>query len=327
MSLPVDDISAKMVTFAAELKAQLRDRGAYAVARIPWAPAAFLGHGVDGYVLLLPDTKASQPDLVLRNIRVRFNLTCSIQEQGRTPFDETVTMVECTSTDPWHHDTFVRVAGLLLASDAQASGEIQSLVGALVELFRAFESAPVTSAIGLWSELFVLSRSTDVALVAGAWHGLPNDRYDFAHEDARIDVKATTATREHHFSLEQLRPPKGTHGFIMSVVTAPSAAGPSIEMLVDMVIGAVPVDLRDKVLRNVMAVAGRSWPDMAKASYDDALALETLRWFDCADIPSVSDPPPEVSAVRFISNLSHVTPLASSRLAASGKLVEALLAH
>jgi len=327
MRLLVDNISTKITAFAAELRAQQRDPGAYAVAQVPWAPTARLGHGVDGYVLLLPATKASQPDLVLKNIRVRFNLTCSIQEQGKTPFDDIVTMVECTSADPWHQDTFLRVSGLLLASDSQASGEIQSLVAALVELFRSFDSAPLTSAIGLWTELFVLSRSADVALAASAWHRLPNDRYDFAHGDARIDVKASSGTREHHFSLDQLRPPRGSHGFIVSVITAPSAAGPTIQTLVDKILVSVPTDLRDKVLRNVMAVAGHSWPDMAKASFDDALALETMRWFDCADIPSVSDPPLEVSAVRFVSNLSHVTPLVSTRLVASGKLVEALLAR
>ena len=326
MSRPVDNISTKMTAFADELKAQKRDRGAYAVARIPWAPTARLGHGTDGYALLLLAGRAAQPDLVLKNIRVRFNLRCLIQEQGKTPFDETVTMVECTSTDPWHQDTFVRVSGLLLASDAQAAGEIQSLVTALVELFRSFDSAPATSVIGLWSELFVLGRATDVALAAASWHGLPNDRYDFAHEDARIDVKATSGEREHHFSLDQLRPPQGTQGFIVSVITAPSAAGPTIQMLVDKILASVPTNLRDKVLRNVMAVAGSSWPDMAKASFDDALALETMRWFDCADIPRVPDPPLEVSSVRFVSNLSHVSPLAPNRLAGSGRLVEALLA-
>jgi Putative PD-(D/E)XK family member, (DUF4420) len=325
MSLPVDNISTKMTAFAAELKAQQRDLGAYAIARIPWAPTTRLGHGTEGFALLLPAGPEAEPDLVLKNIRVRFNLLCRVQEQGKRPFDETVTIVECTSTDPWHQETFVRVSGLLLASDAQAPGEIQSLVGALVELFRSFESAPVTSAIGLWSELFVLVRSADVALAASAWHGLPNDRYDFAHGDARIDVKAASGTREHHFSLDQLRPPAGTRGFIVSVITVPSAAGPTIQTLVDKILASVPTDLRDKVLRNVLAVAGRSWPDMARASFDDALALETTRWFDCADIPSVPDPPFEVSAVRFISNLSDVTPLLSDHLKTSGELMAALL--
>ena len=89
----------------------------------------------------------------------------------------------------------------------------------LIELFRAMTTPSRKSVQGLWAELFLIAQSRQPTILVDAWHMLPEDRYDFAMDDQRIEVKSFSGSlRQHHFSLEQLQPPEGVKTLIASML-------------------------------------------------------------------------------------------------------------
>ena len=52
-----------------------------------------------------------------------------------------------------------------------------------------------------------------------------------------------------------------------------------------------------------MASLGDGWASGSLARFDDTRAAQTLQFYDAADIPRLSEPPPDVSQINFRSDL------------------------
>lgn len=193
----------------------------------------------------------------------------------------------------------------------------------VVELFRGLQSTPRTSIQGLWGELLLIAESSNPDLAAGAWHALTSDRFDFAHEGERLEVKTSMRQRRHHFSLEQLQQPEGAKAYVASIVVESSAAGSTIPELLHKI--GVRCTEKGKVVRvatDAVKTLGSETRNWSSSRFDVQSALRSTRILPAADVPSVV-PSSGVQDVRFVVNLEEAN-LPSSNPAGSGALVRAL---
>ena len=141
-----------------------------------------------------------------------------------------------------------------------------------------------------------------------AWHSEAIERYDFSWDSDRLEVKASTnRTRTHHFSYDQVYPPRSVTVVVASLFVQSSPTGRSIKDLWDQLRAvADDSDLRLKLERICLETLGDTWQHAVSKSYDEQIAEESLAFFDIANVPKVSeDQPSGVSDIRFRSDLSE----------------------
>ena len=276
-----------------------------------------LGKDAQGRPLLLISiidvrSQRQRDPLVLEHLTVMYNQNCRVSRSDGTFEDRRFTFVCCTAEDSTLHTYFLRVASTILISlkNHPTQSDVAHAMDRLIELFRAMARPSRKSVQGLWAELFLIAQSRQPTILVNAWHTLPEDRYDFAMSDQRIEVKSFSGNiRQHHFSLEQLHPPRGIKTLIASMLVESSQAGESI------------ADLREKIqphlggdsdlllnLDKVIALTlGDGWQQADEACFDQRLAEESLAFYETAAIPSVNpNLPSGVSGVRFQSDLTGI---------------------
>lgn len=276
-----------------------------------------LGKDTQGRPLLLISVldalSTRQPaPIVLEHLTVMYNQNCRVSRPDGALEEERFTVVRCTGEDTTLQVYFLRVASAILMSlkNRPTQVDIAHAMNRLIELFRALARRPRKDVQGLWAELFLITQSAQPAILVNAWHTLPEDRYDFAMEDQRIEVKSFSGSiRQHHFSLEQLHPPEGVNTFVASMRVERSQAGESI------------TNLREKIqthlggnsnlllhLDTVIALTlGDGWQQADEACFDQRLAKESLAFYEAATIPSVNpNLPLGVSRVHFQSDLTGI---------------------
>lgn len=74
----------------------------------------------------------------------------------------------------------------------------------LIELFRAIAKPARKSLQGLWAELFLISQACQPAILVDAWHTAPEDSYDFAVDNQRIEVKSFSGQICQHHAVHRL---------------------------------------------------------------------------------------------------------------------------
>lgn len=74
----------------------------------------------------------------------------------------------------------------------------------LIELFRAIAKPARKSLQGLWAELFLISRAHQPAILVNAWHTVVEDRYGFAVDNQRIEVKGFSGQIRQHYAEHRL---------------------------------------------------------------------------------------------------------------------------
>ncbi|MYG00338.1 PD-(D/E)XK motif protein [Candidatus Poribacteria bacterium] len=277
----------------------------------------------------LNDRNYKQPPIVLEHLRVQYNLNCGVLNPNGTIEDGKFTIVRCTGEDTTLQFYFLNVASdvVLSLKDQPTQSEVENAVNRLIELFRAMEEVPLKSIQGLWAEMFLILQAGQPNLLVNAWHTLPEDRYDFAMSNQRIEVKSFSGeNRQHHFSLEQLHPPKSVNALIGSVCVEGSQAGLTI------------TDLREKLhirLENnfdsllhidsiIARTLGNAWQQASEIRFDQRVAEDSLCFFLSSLIPSV-DPnlPQGVSQVHFKSDLTDMQPVDDSLLLDEGGIFAA----
>ena len=269
--------------------------------------------------------------VILENLTVMYNQNCRVSRSDGTFEEERFTVVHCTSEDTTLQDYFLKVASTIIISlkDQPTQSDVAHAMNQLIELFRSMARPPRKSVRGLWAELFLIAQSRQPTILVDAWHSLPEDRYDFAMDDQRIEVKSFSGNiRQHHFSLEQLHPPEGVKTLVASVLVEHSQAGESI------------ADLREKIqtylgndsnlllhIDKVIALTlGDGWQQANEACFDQWLAEESLAFYEAAAIPSVNpNLPLGVSRVHFQSNLTGIPTIEISRYDAEDGLFHAAL--
>lgn len=276
-----------------------------------------LGKDAQGRPLLLISIidvrgQRQRDPLVLEHLTVMYNQNCRVSRSDGTFEDRRFTFVCCTAEDSTLHSYFLRIASTILISlkNRPTQSDVAHAMDRFIELFRAMTKPARKSVQGLWAELFLIAQSRQPALLVNAWHTLPEDRYDFAINSQRIEVKSFSGSiRQHHFSLEQLHPPEGVETLVASMRVERSQAGESI------------TDLREKIqthlsgesnlllhLDTVIALTlGDGWQQADEACFDQRLAQESLAFYEAAAIPSVNpNLPSGVSRVHFQSDLTGI---------------------
>ncbi|MBX7134342.1 MAG: PD-(D/E)XK motif protein [Fimbriimonadaceae bacterium] len=285
---------------------------AFTAMPIPGHPGARLARSAEGPAILfeISGQAAHLAPIVLRNLSVKHNARCRIEDGGQVQEGQ-FTVVMCTSQDPGLHGLFLdAIQPLLGRVDSSDPRVVTAVVNALVELFRALGRPAETSVLGLWGELFLISVASDPDRMVGAWHVMPNDRYDFAFQDQRIEVKTTVGRRHHTFSLVQLNPPKGVEAAIASIVTEVSAAGATVRELIATICDrALSSEVASQLLISTSKVLGSDIAAWGDSRYDQARAAESLRFFPSKLIPQPRCPSERVWDVTFRADLEGLQSL------------------
>ena len=312
------------------------DEDRFAASPIPCYEPHRLGKDALGRPLLLISTlnirvQNQPPPIVLEHLRVQYNLNCRVSRPDGTFEEGVFTLVHCTEADATLQDYFLKVMSTIVISlgDEPAQSDVAHAMNQLIELFRAMALSPRKSVQGLWAELFLISQAGQPAILVDAWHTVVKDRYDFAMDDQRIEVKSFSGgIRLHHFSLEQLHPPEGVKVLITSVSVESSQAGLSITDLREQIQTRLSSNL-DALLhidRVIALTLGDAWQQASDARFDERLAEESLAFYETSTIPSV-DPnlPSGVSGVHFRSDLTEIPKTEISHFPEEHRLFEAVL--
>lgn len=270
-------------------------------------------HGLPALLIGVSDAGYAGPPLVLEHIRMQQGVECRVTDPDGTTETHRLTIIRCTDDNPSTREYFLRIGGTVLEAlgDAPTTGAVTRTLERLIDLFRALSAPPRKSVIGFWAELFVIACSREPSTLVHAWHQIPEERFDFALGNQRLEVKAAAGrVRKHHFSLEQLHPPGGVTLLVSSLLLERSNAGPSLAELIEHVRAAVASEPTE-VLRVDAVVAltlGSDWRHAMGERFDEHLAASTLLFFEPSSIPKPEGTLPRgVTEVRFVSDLSNVS--------------------
>ena len=312
------------------------DEDRFAASPIPGYKPHRLGKDAQGRPLLLISVlnvrnRSQCTPIVLEHLRVQYNLNCRVSRPDGTFEEGTFTVVRCTGEDATLQNYFLKVMSTIVMSlgDQPTQSDVAHAMNQLIELFRAMAQSPRKSIQGLWAELFLISQARQLDILVDAWHKVVEDRYDFAMDDQRIEVKSFSGNvRQHHFSLEQLHPPEGVEAIVASVSVESSQAGVSIADLREKIQIRLGSNL-DSLLHVDKIIAltlGDAWQQASDACFDERLAEESLAFYETSGIPSVNpNLPIGVSEVRFRSDLTDIPPAESSLYRIEGGIFEAAL--
>ncbi|MGA7500013.1 MAG: PD-(D/E)XK motif protein [Isosphaeraceae bacterium] len=289
--------------------------GRFSAQPIAGIPSCSVGKDATGCPVLLVETDASAPraaaaPIILQNLSVLHNVDCRMQDSDGGSSIHRLSVIRCRGDDPLLHEYFLRALTPVLASlpARPAREQVVGAIATLIELFRRATQPPRKTVQGLWAELFVIRAAPDPAFLLRCWHIAPEDRFDFAEDTQRLEVKtASGRVRTHRFSHEQLRPVAGTVVVIASVLMERSAGGQSVNDIVDEIRQLVAdPDLLLRLDAVIADTLGSDWRAAQEDRFDRQLAAESLRFLDARTIPSVpAELPPEVTDVHFCVDLSN----------------------
>jgi hypothetical protein len=224
-----------------------------------------------------------------------------------------MSVVSCIANEAEIQRYFLQIceAILCLVGPDPSFTQVTGAVRRVIDLFQRLLRPAAREVIGLYGELLLIAWSANAHDAIRAWRSAAEARYDFALDDLRLDVKASTSrVRAHHFSLDQCRPAPGTLGVIYSLLIEPGA-GVSLGELVTRIetrVADTP-DLQMKLHETVAESLGAAIAEGLRTRFDDRAARASVALFLAGDIPSPNGPiPPGVTEVRFKADLTAVLP-------------------
>ncbi len=263
-------------------------------------------------LLLATDTRAlPRADIRLKHVGVQFDRRFEIAH-GNDGSAEVGNFCKftCDPSGSHLHQYFVELMAATASThpgvlSAQATDEV---VDVLLELFRKLSLPGDRSVTGLWGELLLMHLAASPGKFVDAWHLRVTDGFDFAFPDKRIEVKATERpSREHHFSLKQVRSGRETD-LVASITLARSSAGLSALDLTRLIAERLDAAQQAKLWRLVLETLGEDADaDGEEQRFDAKSASDGLVFVRASDVPA-----PEVSVsvaafvteVRFRSNIN-----------------------
>ena len=326
---------------ARDLKRLLADLGtppsgtgrAYEAIRIARDSRYRVGRDSEGNAVVLIETTgaagaAALPDFEGRHLQINHGVNCAITVAGAEAERGRFSVVKCIEADDLLRDRFLEAIETLLRSlgETPATEDLRQVIAGLIELFRLATQPSRGTIQGLWAELWLIARAREPEILLDAWHAKPTDVYDFNSGSERIELKsAEQRVRRHHFSHRQLTPPAGTRVAIGSVFVESSGGGSTVASLVERIRRRVAHPRGRRRLDHVVAATlGADWRTGMGAAFDSQLASESLRFFSVEDVPSIPpEVPPEVSDVRYVSDLSGVPALTQQEVVEYGELLAA----
>ncbi|HCN77747.1 MAG TPA: hypothetical protein DIT13_11210 [Verrucomicrobiales bacterium] len=278
----------------------------YFALRIADSSRNYIAKTQQGHPVLVIETRlpvgAYPPSLKLENLTVFHGYAGTMN----TP-DGVVTgvfsIVECRVSDVALIESFLRLAGHLLngLSELPEPRAVAIEVRKLVQIFQALRQPAVKSIQGLWAELFVLANSPDVPRWSLGWHTDPMERYDFAMQRLRVEVKSSAnRVRRHHFSHEQLHPPSGIELWIASVFVERSSGGINCIELLREIQSELSADAAFAVEAKLLEALGSDFSKVQDNRFDAALAADSLSFVSVSAVPRMAEDLPDgVSELRY----------------------------
>lgn len=301
------------------------------VAAVPSCAGVHVGLSSEGHVSFLVEIDQARSSLPpVRTSNVRFLPEAHAMIEGDAEARATrVAVVECRGADDLAAYFLTLIDAVILGPARPVDADsIVARLGWLVELFIDLSEPSTRSVTGLWGELFIIANSRDPGAALLAWHSDPRELFDFVGGGCTVEVKTTRSRiREHHFLLDQLRPPDGSTGFVVSLGLDETSNGSSIRDLVDLTRARLPtaVDLRQRLESIVASSLGLSWQDSIGTRFALATVGLAPALYRTDAVPTVPLPlPAEVSRVQFVADLSSVSPVRAGELRRQGGLAENL---
>jgi len=300
---------------------------------VPGLPRHRIGKNKSGSPALLigvrEDGDRRPPAVELANLQVAHDVTCAISQADGTKETGRFSVVQCRGLGPELHAYFLRVSEPLvqMLGGTPTRAAVSVAIDKLVELFSSMSLPSKKTVQGLWAEVFLIAQAANPEALLKAWHVEPVDRYDFSSGPDRIEVKSYSGkVRRHHFTLEQLRPPRGTRVLVASINVLMAGGGVSLSNLIDDIrarIGGRP-ELIMRLEAVVAAALGECWPNGLNDRFDREAAQESLRFYDAHNIPSIDGVPPSISEVRFVADISATSPIEPADTCNGGDMLTAL---
>lgn len=274
--------------------------------RVPGAERYHLGRTSRGQFCALIQTEGRRTgvDVRLQNLEVRQGVRCRVLPPGGPEEVLDGSLVICRAEQPSLINLFLRLfadaveeLGRLPTSDA-----VSTWLQQLASLLSRLEQEGRRRLQGLWAELLVMRELGDPQLLLRRWRADPKERFDFLASGFGIEVKSCQDFRRvHEFSLEQLRPPPGLSVWVASVVVRPDPVGISVLELLATVEASIPDMAARQALREItFATAGSLLEDDEHHRFEAEIARASLRLFDAAAVPSISEPlAPQILSVSL----------------------------
>ena len=284
---------------------------------VPGSVHHLFGRTGDGSPCLLIASLGDEIELPieLAGIRATFGMECEVASREGTTSNQTFSVITCTNVDETIQGYFAHICESVvnIVGESPQMAEVRSAVEHLVDLFQKLGEPSSMSAQGLFAELFIISVSTDPEISVAAWHDEHDERFDFAIGKVRLEVKSTASGRRvHYFTHMQCVPPEGTLGILASLFVQSSGGGTSLLDIIRDIETRLATNeaLTRKLHTNVAQALGDTMPRLLNQKFDVELAKSSLRIFDLNEIPAVRGSlPPEVSEIRFRSDLSQMPEL------------------
>jgi hypothetical protein len=206
--------------------------GTYATQRVAGHRAGHDHLGRPCVVIEVRRTGASLVAQRLENLEVLHAVECNVQSAEGSSRLPSATIMTCTSARGDVRDMFEEFSPELLGmmGPRPTDAECARTIARIAELMRA--AGETRSEVGLWAELYVMLAARDPVQALAGWHASPSNLVDFEADGVRVEVKATLRPqRIHHFRLDQVRPPDGRAGHVVSLRLEVDDAGASIDDL------------------------------------------------------------------------------------------------
>ncbi len=268
--------------------------------------------------LLLATTKRRSPRSPIRLKHVDISFDRRFQLEGvdsAYPKQVLFCKIGCSPDTPSLFPVFVELIAAIASAHPIEMGqdEVDSLVEALLEMFRRLQAAPAQSIAGLWGELLVIDASPNPSALVDAWHLDPTEPFDFAFSTTRIEVKTTSRpAREHDFSLQQTGGSLAAT-YIASVVLSRSAAGLSVLDLARRIAERLGEKRQEKLWRLVLESLGPDPESQDGQRFDLESARSSLVFVEAAALPKPSIAPSDLPFIREVRYRADIAEALSTR--------------
>jgi len=279
-------------------------------------PALRIAKDLNGSPALListtDDTNAcEEEEIFYKHIVFSPKRNCMIKTDS-TISEDTIALISCNSDDPHLREYFLRsLSGITSAiSQNPSRKEVSAILDKLLELFRLMSSPSRNSIQGLWGEMLVIYLSVNSEKAIQAWHSNPDALYDFDDGYSAIEVKTVLGdNRCHHFSINQLNPPRKLKLAIASILLHEDSRGATVYDLLVRIADekGVSSSALAKAHSLILSTLGKEWFDQKNNRFGVEDAIKSLKLFQHTLIPQITYPLPQgIKSVSFISDLSFL---------------------
>jgi len=262
-------------------------------------------------VLINPGEKVSLTDYRLKHINIEHNILCNIAEDDNQ-ISESLTIVELNIKNENLAEYFLSVAEDVMNNLPKKPNikDFENVFKDFIKIFEKLMSPPLKTIQGLWSELLFISVTKNPDYYVERWHSNPKQIFDFIDANNALEIKSTNNDKRiHSFSLPQLNPNKDLELFVVSIIVNQSINyGKSISGLIEELEPRLKKENFSKILNVVAHTLGENLQEGIGINFDYKPAVDSIRFYNHTDIPRIIklNVPPEVSSVKFNSNLGDI---------------------